>query len=316
MAEHLRLSKDIEEPPLSDWATIAVEYLGADNVVIEGERWRHHVIHKGDGPPLLMYHGVGGHAETYARTLPTIAAAGYHVYAVDALYHGYSSKPDLPDALHQQFPTQVDAVVDLIDALGYESVHFEGESMGAGIGTMVALNYPERIDKLILNGFGQIRLDKPMSEFNASLGSPLADLFPLSIAAVTDPTYDNIAKRLHWLVKEPDRITDEMVRVRQRLYQDPEINAAMRQVFGVDQPLPDWAALRAAAPGEDEFKAKWKSDTLILWSSHNPGPGPDYGEYIADLIGAKFYCFDDAGHWPQWEKPVEYAQVIIDFLAS
>jgi 2-hydroxy-6-oxonona-2,4-dienedioate hydrolase/2-hydroxy-6-oxo-6-(2'-carboxyphenyl)-hexa-2,4-dienoate hydrolase len=62
-----------------------VEFLGAESVIVEGARWRHHVIHKGDGPPLFMYHGIGGHAETYARTLPQIAAAGYHVYAVDAL---------------------------------------------------------------------------------------------------------------------------------------------------------------------------------------------------------------------------------------
>ena len=42
----------------------------------------------------------------------------------------------------------------------------------------------------------------------------------------------------------------------------------------------------------------------------------EYGEYCADVIGATFYEFVDAGHWPQWEKPVEYVQVITDFLAA
>lgn len=317
MAENVKLTKQVVERPLSEWAPIAVEFLGAESVIIKGARWDHHVIHKGEGPPLLMYHGIGGHAETYARTLPTIAAAGYHVYAVDALYHGYSSKPDLPaDGFRAMLDNQADAVIDLIDALGYDKVHYEGESMGAGIGTNLALRYPERIDKLILNGFGMIKTKKAAQDFKPTAGPSMEVLFPLSVAAVTDPTYENIAKRLHWLVKEPDRITDEMVLLRQRLYQDPNINQMMRQVFRVGQPPPDFATLMAAAPSEEAIAAAWKNDTLILWGDHNPGQGPEYGEYIADLIGAKFHEFVDAGHWPQWEKPDEYAQVIIDFLKS
>jgi len=57
-------------------------------------------------------------------------------------------------------------------------------------------------------------------------------------------------------------------------------------------------------------------DALVLWAEHNPGHGPDFGEYCADLIGAKFYNVMGAGHWPQWEKPDEYSQVMIDFLTG
>jgi pimeloyl-ACP methyl ester carboxylesterase len=313
VAERLKLSQEVRERPLSEWATIAVEFLGAQSRIIHGERWSHHVIETGEGPTLLMYHGVGGHAETYARTLPQIAAAGYHVYAVDALYHGYSSKPAEFDRATMT-ERQVEAVVDLIDALGLERAHYEGESMGAGIGFELALRYPERCGKVILNGFGAVQTDRPMSEFPASPGPPMFDLWPLSVAAVTDPSYENIAKRLHWLVKEPERITDEMVRIRQRLYQDPDINASMRRVFGIGEPPPDFAQMMRNARTEAAVRASWQPETLVLWGDHNPGQGLEYGEYCADIIGAKFYPFIDAGHWPQWEKPDEYSQVIIDFL--
>jgi len=313
MAQKLELSKPVDERPLEEWAPIAVEFLGAESVIVKGKRWNHHVIHKGDGPPLLMYHGIGGHAETYARTLPAIAAAGYHVYAVDALYHGYSSKPDLKDRAEMAV-NQVDGVVDLIEALGYEWAHFEGESMGAMIGTEFGLKYPEHAGKVILNGFGMVSTNRPMTDFTPSPGPPMQDLFPLSVAAVTDPSYDNVAKRLHWLVKEPDRITPEMVLLRQRLYRDPDINRAMRQVFGVGQPPPDFAQMLAHARPESEVRDSWKPEALVLWGDHNPGQGPEYGDYCADIIGAKFHEFVDAGHWPQWEKPDEYSQVIIDFL--
>jgi pimeloyl-ACP methyl ester carboxylesterase len=211
---------------------------------------------------------------------------------------------------------QVDAVVDLIDALGYDTVHFEGESMGAMIGTEFGLRYPDRAGKIILNGFGMVATDRPMEDFPPSPGPSMMELFPLSVAAVTDPSYENIAKRMHWLVKEPGRITDEMVLLRQRLYQDPDVNRMMRQVFGVGQAPPDFAAMRASARTEAEARAAWKPEALIIWGDHNPGLGVEYGEYCADIIGAKFYEFVDAGHWPQWEKPDEYSQVMIDFLKT
>ncbi len=311
MVDHLKLKSPVKERPLSDWSTIAVEYLGATNEIIEGKRWHHRVIHKGDGPPLLMYHGIGGHAETYARTLPAIAAAGYHVYAVDALFHGYSSKDGFPfEDRTKMIEIQAQGVVDLIEALGYDKVHYEGESMGAAIGFEFGLNYPEYANKVILNGFGSVKLDKT---FPPSKGSSMADLFPLSVAAVTDPSYDKIAKRLHWLVhpEHPDRITDEMVRVRQRLYQDPEINASMRNVFNVDGGgTPNFEPKYTEA----DCRERWKPEALVLWGEFNPGQGPDYGAYASELINAKFYEFKDAGHWPQWEMPDEYARVIIEYL--
>jgi pimeloyl-ACP methyl ester carboxylesterase len=316
VVDQLKLSEPVNERPLEDWSTIAVEFLGAQSQIIEGPQWSHHVIHMGDGPPVFMYHGIGGHAETYARTLPQIAKAGYHVYAVDALYHGHSSKPDVVPGMGERTAAQAGAVVDLMDALGYDKVHYEGESMGAGIGFELGMLYPDRCGKMILNGFGSVRTEKPMSEFPPSPGPKGEALFPLSVAAVTDPSYENIAKRLHWLVKVPDRITPEMVQVRQRLYQDPEINASMRKVFSVGQPGPDFAEMMKLARSEADVKAQWKHDTLILWGDHNPGQGPEYGAYCAEMIGAKFYEFEDAGHWPQWEKPDEYSAVIIEFLNS
>ena len=105
-----------------------------------------------------------------------------------------------------------------------------------------------------------------------------------------------------------------MVRIRQRLYQDPEINASMRKIFGVGEPPPDMSQMRMSLRAEQEVREAWKPEALVLWGDHNPGMGLEYGEYFADVIGAKFHPFTDAGHWPQWEKPDEYAQVIIDFL--
>src|SRR3984885_949736 len=130
MAEHFVVKRPVQERPLKDWSTIAVELLGSQSRLVKGERWSHHVIEKGDGPPLLLYHGIGGHTETYARTLPQLAEH-FHVYAAEALFHGYSSKEGF--VREKMVDLMSDGVADLVHALGYDKVHFEGESLGGTI---------------------------------------------------------------------------------------------------------------------------------------------------------------------------------------
>jgi pimeloyl-ACP methyl ester carboxylesterase len=307
MAERFLVEHPVQERPLKDWSTIAVELLGSQSRLVKGERWTHHIIEKGDGPPLFLYHGIGGHAETYARTLPQLAKH-FHVYAVEMLFHGHSSKQDfVADRLIDRLG---DGVIDLMDALGYEKVHFEGESLGGTLGVNVGFRFPERMDRMVLNGFARFETSKTFRD-NGSRG----DLIALSEAAVTNPTYENIRRRLEWLVAVPERIDDEMVAIRQRLYQDPEINASMRNVFnlgGVFDPQVQFPAYK-----EEDFKSFEPGPrTLVLWGESNPHVGYDYAEYCADLIGAKFYGVDDSGHWPQWEHPDEYVQVLVEFLQA
>jgi len=302
MAEQLKLRKRVLERPQSHWQSIAVETLGCQTRIVKGERWSHRVLEKGDGPPLFLYHGVGGHVDTYARTLPQLAQH-FHVYAVDALYHGFSSKePWVPgETLHYQ----AEAYIDLIHALGYERANYEGESMGAAIGFEIGMHFPETVDKMVLNGFGNV--DTKRTDFKEQPWK--GDLFELSRAAVANPTYENIHKRLLWLVHDDSTINDEMIMIRKRLYETPEVNASMRRVFGLEGPPNPWTQY-----SEEETKARWKTDTLVMYGTYNPGRGPDYGNYCADLIGAKFYEVKDTGHWPQWEKPDEYVEALLSFL--
>jgi 2-hydroxy-6-oxonona-2,4-dienedioate hydrolase len=307
MAEHLELKNPVKERPLSDWSTIAVELLGSQSRLVQGKRWYHHVIEKGQGPPLFLYHGIGGHAETYARTLPQLAE-NFHVYAVDMIFHGHSSKEGFVDK--GLIDVLGDGVIDLMDALGYETINFEGESLGGALGVNVGFRYPERLDKMVLNGFSRFNTTQTFKP-NPARG----DLFQLSEAAVTNPTYENIRARLEWLVADPARIDDEMVAIRQRLYQDPEINASMRKLFNIGGTW-DPTSLFPAYEESDFEHYEPGSRTLVLWGDGNPHTGYDYAEYCADMIGGKFYGVDDSGHWPQWEHPDEYSQVLTEFLQS
>jgi pimeloyl-ACP methyl ester carboxylesterase len=112
-----------------------------------------HYRHSGaanDGVPLLMLHASPGSS---LMLNPIIAALGdhRHVIAPDTLGNGDSMPPS------QEQPEISDyavAVLALIEELGVKQADFYGTHTGARIATYLALNHPERVRKIILDGFG------------------------------------------------------------------------------------------------------------------------------------------------------------------
>jgi 2-hydroxy-6-oxonona-2,4-dienedioate hydrolase len=303
--QKLELSRTITCKPLTEWRSVATELLGTQTRIVQGERWQHRVIECGEGEPLILIHGIGGHAETYARNMHNLAAHGFHVYAVDALYHGFTDKQPYSD--EHRWDLQVDALADLLTGLGLSWAHIEGESMGAMITFEFGMRYPHMCGKLILNtGFGLVNLKR--TDFREQPGGGAA-LQELSVKSVVEPTFETVRKRMEWLVASPERMTDEMVDIRLRLYSFPDIYESMQRVYWIGrqwQLTPRW---------EEEELRKFRPEVLVFWTELNPGQGPDYGEYVAGLIpGARFYNMADAAHWPQWEKPEEHDQVLIEFI--
>ena len=179
--------------------------------------------------------------------------------------------------------------------------------MGGAITFEFGMRHPELAGKLIMNtGFGPVDLKKTDFKQNPGGGSTLQEL---SQQSVVSPTFENVRKRMEWLVASPERMTDEMVQIRLRLYSFPEIYESMQRVYRIGRP---WT--RKLRFTEDDV-ATFKPEALVFWTEHNPGQAPDYGEYVANLIpGAAFYNMADTAHWPQWEKPEEHDQVLIEFI--
>lgn len=307
MAELFTLKEPVACKPLDEWSSVAVDLLGTQTRIVRGKRWSHRVIEVGEGEPLLLYHGIGGHAETYARNLHNLGKH-FHVYAVDALFHGFSSKDGWDP--FDWIEIMADGVADLIHALGHRWAHIEGESLGAIVAFEFALRHPEMAGKIILNtGFGSVKLSR--DDFVPQPVPAGTNFQELSRASVVTPTHENIRRRMEWLVAEPSRMTDEMIRIRHRLYQFPELYASMQKVYRVDGQPWDWKS------HDESVTKEFRPETLVFWTDHNPGDGPDKGKYCADLLpNAQFYNMVDAAHWPQWEKPEEHDQVLIEFISG
>lgn len=288
-------------------SSVWVDLLGSQ-VRYLGSRYRTRVIEAGDGPPLLLLHGVGGHAEAYARNVVRLGRSS-RAMALDLLWHGLSSKPEYVDG--EDIPAYAGQILDLLDAEGIDRVDIEGESLGGWVALWLALHHPDRLNRMILNTTAGIRFAPGTVPEKPKEGREL--LAQRSLAAISEPTRETIRKRLEWLMATPDRVTDELVDLRFRLYSDPAIQASLREVFM--NAFAGRGAPRKVIP-EDEL-ARITTPTLVLWTDHNPGTGPEVGRHIASRIPrAEFALMTDAAHWPQWEQPEEHDRIVAAFLAG
>lgn len=106
-----------------------------------------HCLEKGAGAPLVLLHG-NGEDLTYFNNQTDAFSAAYRVIAVDTRGHGGSPRGDAPFTICQ-FAEDLKA---FLDARGIARAHLLGFSDGGNIALQFALTYPERVDRLILNG--------------------------------------------------------------------------------------------------------------------------------------------------------------------
>jgi pimeloyl-ACP methyl ester carboxylesterase len=105
------------------------------------------------GTPLLLLHGLGDHAESWAPQIPALAHAGFHVYALDLLGYGRSDRP----GVRYSIPLEVASVADFMHSIGLQHADVAGWSMGGWIAAELALDHPELVNRLILEDAAGIK---------------------------------------------------------------------------------------------------------------------------------------------------------------
>lgn len=283
--------------------SIWINFLGhgvKENFVTAGG-YRTRVIEAGSGYPLIMLHGTGGHAETYARNIGPLSEH-FHVLAIDMIGHGYTDKPDILYTMD----VFADHLIAVMDAYGFEKVFVSGESLGGGVACWTALKYPSRITALVLNTGLLARPDEAGSK-------QLADLEERTKRLADGFSRDTIRRRLEWLVLDPASMTDEMIDARYKVYSMPgmveHMIKLMTTVFQMNR----------KKVGDVDYYAHSLKDlkcpALVLWTDHNPGKSLTAVQNVIDSIPEKeFHLIKGAAHWPQWEKPEEVNGFMIEYL--
>lgn len=108
---------------------------------------QHFFIEKGQGEPLLLLHGNGDNCGYFKGQIDEFAKY-YHVFAIDTRGHGQTPRGNMPFTISQF----ADDLSLFMDSISIQKAHILGFSDGGNIALDFVLKYPEKVDRLILNG--------------------------------------------------------------------------------------------------------------------------------------------------------------------
>ncbi len=155
---------------------------------------------------IVLVHGLGGRADDWWNLAPYLVHAGFRVYMPDLPGFGRSQRPrNFSYSIHDEAAV----VVGFMDALGLKQVELGGWSMGGWVAQLVAIEHPERVDRLMI--FDSVGLDvKPAWDtalFTPTSPRQLAELNallmpnPPPIPAFIARDILRISRRDAWVIK-------------------------------------------------------------------------------------------------------------------
>ena len=194
--------------------------------------------------------------------------------------------PGHGEALVEEFAGVADLARHILGEVTEEKFSFVGLSLGGAIGMRIALDAPDRLDRLVL-ACTSARFSEP--DFWLERAHTVRNV---GIEAIADVVLER------WFTP---RFTD-VSRYRSMLLSiDPEGYARCCEA------LEEWDIR--------EELGKIRAQTLVIAGAEDPSTPPSYGELIASRIpGARFELLERAAHLANVERPDEFNELLVQHL--
>ena len=246
----------------------------------------------GRGESLVLIMGLGASTLSWSEQVPTFSHE-FRVIAFDNRGAGRSDKPAVPYSV----ALFADDTAGLMDALGIDSAHVYGQSMGGFIAQELALRHPQRVRTLIL-------ASTSCGGRQAVVGSP-ENLAVIGMMNVLTPR-EAAEKSLSLLYSE-EFIAANREALIQRSLREAELRPP-HDAFGRQVQ----AAIRHNA---FDRLADIRCPTLAITGSDDKVVPPDNSRILTERIpGAELAVLADAGHGYLIEKAAESNAIVLEFL--
>ncbi|MFE7549163.1 alpha/beta fold hydrolase [Streptomyces gardneri] len=262
------------------------------------------VAETGRGAPVLLLHGGGPGASgvsNYSRNIAELSQE-FRVIVPDLPGYGRSSKGIDPA---DPFGALATGIRGVLDQLGLEKAHFVGNSYGGACALRLALDTPQRVDRMVLMGPGGIGTTRalPTPGLNSLLNYYTGD----------GPSRPKLEKFIRdYLVFNAAHVPDSIIDARYRDSIDPEVVAA--------PPLSRPKSLGALWKMDftrDKRLNRLAVPTLVLWGAADKVNRPSGGRMLAERMpNCDLYEVANTGHWVQWERAELFNRLCADFLAG
>ncbi len=118
----------------------------AEHYILSNRITVHCTDYRGDGPPLLLMHGLTANAAAFDGILQAGLSANFRVLSPDLRGRGLTTMP----AFGYSMQDHAADILGMLDALGIQKIFMGGHSFGGLLSCYIAALYPERVEKLVI----------------------------------------------------------------------------------------------------------------------------------------------------------------------
>src|SRR3954452_12823694 len=257
----------------------------------------------GDGPLLLLIHGITSSSANWEPVLPLLAER-FTVIAPDLLGHGASAKPTGDYSLG----AYACMLRDLMLALGHDSATIVGHSLGGGVAMQVAYQFPELCDRLVLVSSGG--LGREVSIFLRAATVPGAEyVLPLIASRPVLASGEAVARTVGRLGLRLGADLGEIAGGVASLAEDGARRAFVHTARSVIDP----GGQRVDA--RDRLYLSEAVPSLLVWGENDPIIPAAHGVRAHELMpGSRLELFEGAGHFPHLDDPLRFTGVLRDVI--
>lgn len=287
-----------------NWDDIAdaVEHSEYSHFVnVDGARVHYQEFGDPSAPSMILIHGYTASVYVWRSVAPMVADAGFHVIAIDLLGFGYSEKPRWFD---YSIDSQARMIERFMDRLGLGRVIIVGSSYGGAVAATLALDYAERVEKLIL-------VDAVSN--NNLKNHPILRLaaIPGVGEAIAPFLADTKAFHRH-------RMKNTMGPANQHLVTDERVEAVRRPLAAADAHHSLLAASRNWHANRIGYDAHLiNQQTLIIWGEDDKIiPVRDGYKLHEAILHSRLVVIKKCGHVPMEEKSELFAELVTEFCRA
>ncbi len=268
-----------------------------------------------DDPTVILVHGFAGSTFTWRDTIAPLVEAGYHVVALDLPPFGLSDKAIPEDYTRSSMAA---TLAGLMDTLEIESATLVGHSMGGGVIAQFAIDYPQRVEKLVfVDGAVYIPPEKP--DVEATEEARLTGDNPLSFLSRFDPQSPLSAAALRTFIT-PEVFNEILSNAyHNKSVITPEVQEGYQRplhIRGWEVGLLTFMAANEITENIDiDALRALDVPALIIWGQEDSWVPLAVGEALANALPhATLVTYPETGHMPMEETTEAFLSDLIAFL--